>query len=76
VSDHPAQPGPAAAPAVITLAGLQARFGRRWRLKPEPVISMLTAEQRSKDGGHIRYLVAADCAELAAKIERAEQVAP
>jgi hypothetical protein len=72
MAKHGLQEPAGVAPAAITFDHLRHQFGRRWELRFEPVISMLTAEQRSADGCHIRYLVAAD----AAKIERAEQAAP
>ncbi|GEM_PF-1012214 len=63
---------PAPEPATITGRDLHERFGDRWDIRRELAIGILTAERRSPDGLHIRYLCARTPAELAAKIEQAE----
>jgi len=76
MTNHDAQPGADIAPAVITNADLMERYGDRWDIRRQLSLGVLSAEQRSPDGLHIRFICALTVAELAAKIEHAETDTP
>ncbi len=49
------------------------RFSERWEITAYPGgLNVWTAEHRSEDGCHIRYIVALNAAELAEKLQAAE----
>jgi hypothetical protein len=73
--NHGGKRAPEVATGTTTFDHLRRRYGRRWELRETPD-GLVTAEQQSKDGNGIRYLVALSAAELAGRIEAAEQVAP
>ncbi len=84
MKDHPsASPGPPvtpalamSAPAADAVASLNPYLGR-WKIGANPGgLPVWTAEHRSPDGRHIRYIVAHSPEELAGKLETAETVEP
>ncbi len=53
------------------------RFSERWEIIAHPGgLGVWSAEQRSEDGCHIRYIVAPTAAELAEKLQAAETAKP
>ena len=63
--------------APVTLDDLRARYGDDWEIRFRPAgIPVVTAEHRSGDGRHIRYLVTHSVAELAVKLDSATVVEP
>ena len=66
--------GPGRAREIITLLR---DYGGRWQVDAHPGgLDVLSAVKRSADGRHIRCIVARTAAELAAKLEAAEQAEP
>jgi len=74
MAPNPTTPDPV--PATITGTDLQERFGDRWTIRRELAISIFSAERRSPDGHHIRYLCARSAADLVGKLEAAETDEP
>jgi hypothetical protein len=64
MNDHPAQPA--------EIAALIHDHGERWQLEHDPGLNVWTAVRRSRDGRHIRVLVARDPAVLRGKLETVE----
>lgn len=64
-------PAPEVAPTAVTGRELAQRFGDRWQIGQERP-GVWSAERRSPDGHHIRFICAHSAAELAGKIEAAE----
>ena len=64
MTDLPAQPP--------DIAALLHDFGAAWQLEYEPGLDVWTAVRRSRDGRHIRVLVARDPAGLRGKLETVE----
>ncbi len=62
------------APATIT--DLLLRFGDRWQLAYQSDLGVWSAERKSPDGRHVRFLAAHDPAELAASLADAEIAEP
>jgi hypothetical protein len=60
----------------VTLTVLVRRYGDSWEIIEHSGLHIVSAEHRSGDGRHIRYLVAHSAAELAGKLETAELVEP
>ena len=60
----------------LTLADLVRRFGAQWEIIEHGGLHVISAEHRSADGRHIRYLVARSLTELGAKLETATVVEP
>ena len=54
---------------------LQHRFGDRWQIE-QPALGVWSATRRSRDGRHIRCIVARTAADLAAKIATADTEEP
>ena len=53
------------------------RFSERWEITAYPGgLGVWSAEHRSEDGRHIRYIVAPTAAELASKLQAAELAGP
>ena len=69
----PATPAPPAQPDPE--GELQRRFGDRWQIE-QPVLGVWSATRRSRDGRHIRCIVARTAAELAAKVATANTEEP
>lgn len=58
----------------VTLADLVRRYGDAWEIRQQSCV--WTAEYRSGDGRHIRYLAAHSLAEMAVKLGSASTVEP
>lgn len=52
------------------------RFGDRWEIRRETSVGVLTAEHKTPDGRHIRFIVGRSVADLAGKLEAAETAEP
>jgi len=63
-------------PATIMNSDLLAKYGDRWDIRRELSIGILSAERRSPDGRHRRFLAAHSAGELAGLIEHAETDRP
>ncbi len=62
---------------MLAASAVLAPYARRWKIDAYPGgLPVWTAEHRSPDGRHIRYIVAHSPGELAAKLEAAETVEP
>ena len=68
MSDHPAQPA--------EIAALIHDHGEHWQIEHTGDLDVWTAVRRSRDGRHIRVLVARDPADLRGKLETVEADEP
>jgi hypothetical protein len=68
MNDHPAQPA--------EIAALIHDHGERWQIEHTGDLDVWTAVRRSRDGRHIRVLVARDPASLRGKLETVETNEP
>lgn len=73
MTDHGAQRAPEIAAAQTALLH---RFGSRWDIRRELAVGIFSAERRSLDGRHIRFITAHSAAELAVKLDAAEVAEP
>jgi hypothetical protein len=60
----------------VSITELLQRFGDRWRIAYLPALNVWSAEQRSADGRHIRFLCQHSTAALADKLAIAETDRP
>ncbi len=67
---------PTTAPAPTSISDLTQQFGQRWTVAYDATLNVWSAEQRSPDGRHIRFLAAHAPGELANKLAGAELVEP
>ncbi len=68
MNDHPARPA--------EIAALIHDHGERWQIEHTGDLDVWTAVRRSRDGRHIRVLVARDPADLRGKLETVEADEP
>ena len=76
MQNHGAHRAPQIAPAAITGTSLLKTYGDRWDIRRELAAGIFTAERRSPDGAHIRFICARSAPELAGKLDAAELAAP
>ena len=67
---------PAGCRSTASITELLQRFGDRWRIAYQPALNVWSAEQRSADGCHIRFLCEHSTAALASKLAVAETNRP
>jgi hypothetical protein len=72
MTDHPATQAAESAMALLTSRELHKRFGDRWAIDRDLMTELWTAERRSHDGRHRRFLAARHAADLIAKLDAAE----
>jgi len=63
-------------PAPVSITELLQRFADHWMIAYEPTLSVWSAERRSTDGRHIRFLYGHSVAALGAKLADVETAAP
>jgi len=56
----------------ITTTDLEARFAGRWSIKHEPILNVWSAERKSPDGRHRRFLAGHSAQSLASLLAAAE----
>ena len=66
-------PSPVTSPPVLDGGELQRRYGSRWTLAADPARGVWSAEFRSPDGRHRRYIVAESAGELDHRLQAAER---
>ena len=66
-------PSPATTPPLISTRQLQERYGARWALAADEARGLWSAEFRSPDGRHRRYIVAMSADDMDHKLQAADR---
>lgn len=70
------QPSRTQTPAASGIADLMQQFADRWLIRYEATLGVWSAERRTDEGRHIRFIAAHNPATLAGKIASAEVAEP